>query len=337
MAAPAMRTSFALRRFIRRSHAIRTALYCTAPENSTQASRDPLPVFMKEEVQTLLRNMTGFDIVRVAGPQKVPLRKPRYKLLTDEELEQYQQSAENRMKYRMQMAPFMKAREPIKEVLSLDPELQGLENNKYIFTDITFGVKDRQRFVVVREPDGTLRKASWEERDRINQIYSPVEGRQFRNPPMFEEENLEALLKNHKYVHVLDMACVQFEPDNPEYIRVTHRTFEAIDSAHSYEDLRSTRHFGSMAFYYVWYKKIDYLLMDMINRELVTDAGDLVRLYCITHPDSAIAQQLKTDTASDLISVLKTFCSVEASHKGQLELAIQGYEEKTRSKATANS
>lgn len=59
-----------------------------APENSTQASRDPLPVFMKEEVQTLLRNMTGFDIVRVAGPQKVPLRKPRYKLLTDEELEQ---------------------------------------------------------------------------------------------------------------------------------------------------------------------------------------------------------------------------------------------------------
>ena len=31
----------------------------------------------------------------------------------------------------------------------------------------------------------------------------------------------QALLKDHKFTYVLDMACVQFEPDNPEYIRVS--------------------------------------------------------------------------------------------------------------------
>ena len=49
----------------------------------------------------------------------------------------------------------------------------------------------QQRVIVVREPDGTLRKASWEERDRINQIYNPVEGRQLTTPTMFQEEFLE--------------------------------------------------------------------------------------------------------------------------------------------------
>ena len=51
-------------------------------------------------------------------------------------------------------------------------------------------------------------------------------------------------------------------------MQVAHRVFEVVDSSHRYNDLRSTRHFGSMAFYYAWYKKIDYLLIDMINRDL---------------------------------------------------------------------
>ena len=46
-----------------------------------------------------------------------------------------------------------------------------------VFTDISFGVHDRERLVVVREADGTLRQAEWEERDRVNQIYFPKKGR----------------------------------------------------------------------------------------------------------------------------------------------------------------
>ena len=41
-----------------------------------------------------------------------------------------------------------------------------------------------------RDPDGTLRHASPEQRDRLNQIYFPKEGRNVDAPGMFLEENL---------------------------------------------------------------------------------------------------------------------------------------------------
>ena len=50
-----------------------------------------------------------------------------------------------------------------------------------VFTDITYGVHDRERFIVVREPDGVLRHAKGEERDRLNQIYFPHLGRKVSN------------------------------------------------------------------------------------------------------------------------------------------------------------
>ncbi|KAL8620072.1 hypothetical protein ACOMHN_015354 [Nucella lapillus] len=340
MATP-MKLTRALRYFLRGNRGLPSCSYCTsAPsssDGSSQAStsKDPFPVFMQPEVQSLLKKMTGFNIMKVAGPRKVSLKKPHYKLLTDQELMEIQKKAESRMEYRLQIPPFMKVREPIKDLLSYDPEVEGLDSSKYIFTDITFGVKDRQRVIVVREPDGTLRRADWPERDRINQIYSPVEGRQMEMPQMFQQQHLEALLKNGKYVYVLDMACVQFEPDHPDFIRVCHRTFEVVDSKHDYEDLRSTRHFASMAFYYAWYQKVDYLLIDMINRDILSDAGDLIRLYCTVHPESAIAQQLRAEPTEDIVSIVKAFCSMEATHKGQLELAVQGYQEKHRSAAAS--
>lgn len=49
----------------------------------------------------------------------------------------------------------------------------------------------QERFIVVREPSGTLRKASWEERDRMIQVYFPKEGRRTLTPIIFKEENLK--------------------------------------------------------------------------------------------------------------------------------------------------
>ena len=63
-----------------------------------------------------------------------------------------------------------------------------------MFTDITFGVHDRDRNIVVREPDGILREASGEERDRLNQIYFPKEGRSITAPPLFEPTRLKEVL-----------------------------------------------------------------------------------------------------------------------------------------------
>ena len=67
-----------------------------------------------------------------------------------------------------------------------------------MFTDITFGVHSRDRHIVVREPDGDLREAEWPERDRMNNLYFPEEGRKHVVPPMFEPEKLKDILKPEK-------------------------------------------------------------------------------------------------------------------------------------------
>lgn len=64
----------------------------------------------------------------------------------------------------------------------------------FIFLNVGVSVSltniPKERFIVVREPNGILRKASWNERDRIIQVYFPKEGRKVTPPPIFKEENL---------------------------------------------------------------------------------------------------------------------------------------------------
>lgn len=43
----------------------------------------------------------------------------------------------------------------------------------------------------MREPNGVLRKATWEERDRLIQVYFPKQGRQLTVPLIFQEQNLK--------------------------------------------------------------------------------------------------------------------------------------------------
>ena len=52
----------------------------------------------------------------------------------------------------------------------------------------------QKREVIVRDPDGILREASWEERQKMNQIYLPAPGRQIRMPKMFEEAHLQVVM-----------------------------------------------------------------------------------------------------------------------------------------------
>ena len=89
------------------------------------------------------------------------------------------------------MPPVVKLRQDKTRVLSKDPAIKGFSDGKYVFTDITYGVKNKDRIIVVREVDGTLRTATYEERDRLNQIYAPEPGREVYMPKMFKDEYLQ--------------------------------------------------------------------------------------------------------------------------------------------------
>ena len=74
---------------------------------------------------------------------------------------------------------------------------------------------------MVRESSGVLRDATWEEQDCMMQVYFPSLGKKMWLPHMLTEEGLIPVLEAGWYKDVLDMACLQCEPDSADYIRVS--------------------------------------------------------------------------------------------------------------------
>lgn len=98
-------------------------------------------------------------------------------------------------------------------------------------------------------------------------------------------------LGREEYEFILDRACVQFEPNDPNYIRVTRTTYDYINQNGHFSTLRSSRHFGPMALHLVLSKSADDLLVYFLKKKEIEAAADLVRLHHIVHetltPDQA--------------------------------------------------
>ncbi|KAF1393719.1 hypothetical protein PFLUV_G00018950 [Perca fluviatilis] len=272
-----------------------------------------IPQFTDPAVQDILTRITGLDLQKVFRPIKQELKPPTYKLMTDEQLAQA-------------------VEKPINDVLSEDKILDGMDTAKYVFTDITYNIPHRERFIVVREPNGTLRKAKWEERDRLIQVYFPKDGRKLSAPLIFKEENLKMVFSQDRHEDVLDLCLVQFEPDSSDYIRVHAATYEDLDKHDKYELLRSTRHFGGMAWYLLSARRVDGLIVDMLKKELFHDAVSLVSLFHMVHPHSDSAQEAASQQATGA-DLLKIYAQKESQRAGYIELALQAYQQMAKSSA----
>lgn len=198
-------------------------------------------------MQSLLKTLTRKDLTKIFKRKKLgekKLEQPVYKFMTDEELQDALYEANTKANEMLQMPPVLLPRKPIDRVLSNDPALQGLETARFVFTDITFGVPDSRRLIVVRDTDGALREADWDVRDRMNQFYFPKPGRELKVPTMFEDSYLKDLLSRKEYIFILDRACLQFEPDDSKYQSVCSSVYECVNENGDFEMIRSTRHFG---------------------------------------------------------------------------------------------
>ncbi|XP_074595289.1 mitochondrial ribosomal protein S22 [Brevipalpus obovatus] len=281
-------------------------------------------LFLHPKVQRILKSITGFDVDKVFAQKPVKeYKSPKYLFLTDEELEMTRKRSEVEGAKTLEMPPVMDPLEEEEMILERAPEWKGFDYCKLIFTDISAGYTDRTRLIVVRDPDGTLRRANWEERYRMNQTYFPVNGRSYLTPKMFEEENLQKVLDRHDYKFVLDRACIQFEPDDPRYIEITRKTYDHIDETQKYDELRSTRQFGPLAFYLTRVGRIDGLLIDMIKRELINDAAELVQLFYILNPikDRAFSSL----DASNSLVVVEYYLKTHSKRRQLLDSAIREY------------
>ena len=77
---------------------------------------------------------------------------------------------------------------------------------------------------------------------------------------------------------------MRFEPDDPDFLRITHRVYEYINQARDYDVLYSSRFFGPMVFYLAWHKKLDHLVAHLLNnRDHLQDSVKVARLHYILH------------------------------------------------------
>ncbi|GJQ69686.1 putative 28S ribosomal protein S22 [Trypoxylus dichotomus] len=285
---------------------------------------DPAPLFFNTEVQSLLKTLTRIDLNRVYRRRKLGQKKldlPIYKFATDDQLQEMLKEAEAKTEELLQMPPVLKVRTTRDVVLSSDPALEGYDTATYVFTDITFGIRNIDRIILTREPNGTLRDADWPLRDRVNQVYMPIHGRELKIPLMFQGNYFERLLSKHEYEFILDRSCIQFEPDDPEYQRVATITYQHVNDSNRFEILRSTRHFGPLAFFLTWYKDIDNLLLDLLQFSQIKEVNILLQLYGKFH---------KVDFNSNIqtnVENVERYIKEFSKKRASLELALQAYKE----------
>lgn len=265
-------------------------------------------VFFDSEVQSLLKGITGLNRDKIFRTRREGKRVERavYQFVTDEELKQLQQESDEKASKKLQMPPVMDERNPVGRELEADPMLVGFDISKFVFTDITYGVSDRERLVVVRDPDGVLRTADWEEQDRMNQVYYPRKERKSYVPQLFELEQLEELLNSSddKYEYVLDRNCSQFEPDHPTYIRTAEFVYEHVNVNKKFSLLHSTRHYGPLAFYLCWTKQADELIIHQIMSRRLQDAANTIKLYQKINKDTSF--RVVEDDRQTVINFAKT-------------------------------
>ncbi len=126
------------------------------------------------------------------------------------------------------MPPFLAPREPCDHLIAEDKDLNKFSDSGHIFIDISLNIPKtvsfcliyytyqilqyyenrtrycmmiaaysiflfclQKRLIVVREPDGRLRHANWNERERMLQIFYPAKGKLFHTPVMFNPDALE--------------------------------------------------------------------------------------------------------------------------------------------------
>lgn len=164
-----------------------------------------------------------------------------------------------------------------------------------------------------------------------------MEGRLIAKPKIFDPIQLEEVLKQKRYQLILEKACVQFEPDDPEFIRVTYRTYEFINENNEFEVLRSTRFFGPMSFYLTWYNKLENLLSYFLDTNSTQDCLRLVKLHKILHANVE-EKSLNYDslTYDEQIEIIKQFIRENLKDSAKAELAIMNLIERNKEQQTVS-
>lgn len=112
------------------------------------------------------------------------------------------------------------------------------------------------------------------------------------------------MLERHQFIYILDRACAQFEPDDPQYIRVCRAVYDKINQLswtplhgdsgdlNPLRSLRHTRHFGPLALYMiVELSNPGPLVYETLYCQHFARLGWLLQLIALLQPESKFSQE----------------------------------------------
>uniref|UniRef100_A0A915E5E1 28S ribosomal protein S22, mitochondrial n=1 Tax=Ditylenchus dipsaci TaxID=166011 RepID=A0A915E5E1_9BILA len=179
-----------------------------AKQSADEEDVDVEKMFIDGRVQRLLKNLIGMDIDKIYSDRVVSsVERKHYALMTDDMITHIRTKMMRRGERFQQFVPVKEPRSSIPTVLANEEGLDGFDNTKYVFTDITFDATSRNRIVVVREPNGILRNATPEEHDRMNRTYYPSEEKPVLEPKVFTDPSFSEALKGNRHEIVMDWAA----------------------------------------------------------------------------------------------------------------------------------
>uniref|UniRef100_A0A5S6QDE1 28S ribosomal protein S22, mitochondrial n=1 Tax=Trichuris muris TaxID=70415 RepID=A0A5S6QDE1_TRIMR len=292
------------------------------------SSIDVEKLFTDNRVQELLYALTDVLPEKVFRQRQVKsLSRPAYHLMTASQLGKLNTRTMQRAVERLQFPPVLQPYDENVPLLQKDNDLSGHDTAKFVFVDITFGLTHEQRCVVVREPNGDLRGASPEEKDRHLRLYYPKESRQVICPPAFSSPFLEEALDQRKHLFILNWACVQFEPRDPEFIRVCTTVYKDINARELWDDLQSSRFYGPLIFYLALNKDVDRILLSLLNEKKIEAAARIVSLYNLAHHDTASDEwKAIQNSDSEMLKALWQYAERDSQCRPAMETILQSFE-----------
>lgn len=279
--------------------------------------------FIRDEVQHILQRLHYSSDMEKAYRLRIQKRKemPTVKYLTEQQLEEEMDRINEQSNEKLKMLPVFVERAACEDILAEDSILDGHEQSNISFVDISDNLKQRERFIVIREPNGTLRKANWKERDRLIQTYYPKPLRKIIPPSFFTSTNLINIFAMNLHENALDQCVIQFEPDSKEYIEVFEAVYEDINKNGLFDSLRSTRYLGGLIFYLAKTFQMDKIILDMLRINRLDFASDCIKLVTLLHPLCETKSAIQNN--DDELSIIEAYIKLDSKAAEELSSALR--------------
>ncbi|KAI0988916.1 hypothetical protein GJ496_000688 [Pomphorhynchus laevis] len=280
-------------------------------------------IFMNPDVQNLLNRIAIVEYYKKDSTREpsTSTTAKQIQLMTVQQYEKFKEKMHHNSKTeKLQMPPILKDREHSVRVLEDNKLLKECSKHKMVFVDISLNVNDSERMVWFRDTDGKLCTSAYDDRRRWMQTFLNRRLRSSHIPVMFSEAHINNPLELQHYKYILERACLQFEPDDPEFVRVCLKVYFHINKQKHFESLRGTRFYGSMVFYLCWYKQIDNLLSYYLFKNECDQAHMLLTLFATIH-----RKEKTIGNNKHLEDMLKSYIENECNDKSIISEAFDAF------------